>query len=146
MEPTIAAGVPAGLRATALGLAVDTVTAEVVTAMRNAGLRPLLLKGPSVALWLYGDDVPRPYGDSDLLLSPESQRAAQDVLRALGFRPLGYPVPWESQAWMRRSDQAAVDLHRSLIGAAAAPARVWEELATDTETLPVGGVDVEVLG
>lgn len=146
MEPNTASRVPAGVRSTALGLAVDTVTAEVVTAMRDAGVRPLLLKGPSIATWLYGDDAPRPYGDSDLLVAPESYGPAEEVLRELGFRPLAYPWPWESETWVRRFDQAAVDLHCSLVGAAAAPATVWEELAADAETLHVGGVDVEVLG
>jgi hypothetical protein len=45
MEPNTASRVPAGVRSTALGLAVDTVTPEVVTAMRDEGVRPLLLKG-----------------------------------------------------------------------------------------------------
>ena len=75
----------AGIRNTALALAVDAVTAEVVTALRDAGIRPLLLKGPSIAGWLYGDGAARPYGDSDLLVSPGSYRPAENALRALGF-------------------------------------------------------------
>jgi Uncharacterised nucleotidyltransferase len=137
-----------GIRATALALAVDAVTAEVVTALRDAGIRPLLLKGPSIAGWLYGDGAARPYGDSDLLVSPGSYRPAENALRALGFRPLGYLSQGhvDSQAWLRHSDNASVDLHRSLVGVCASPDVLWEELAVKTETLRVGGIDVEVLG
>jgi hypothetical protein len=136
----------ADLRTIALALAVDTVTAEVVAAMRAAEVRPLLLKGPSIAAWLYADSAPRPYADSDLLVSPESWQRAEGVLHELGFRPVGYPWPWESRAWLRRSDRATVDLHRSLVGAVASPEAVWEALAASTETLRVGGAEVEVLG
>ena len=58
-----------GIRTTALALAIDAVTAQVVTALRANGIRPLLLKGPSIAGWLYGDGAARPYGDSDLLVA-----------------------------------------------------------------------------
>src|SRR5215218_6100219 len=132
----------------ALALAVDTVTAEVITALRDAGVRPLLLKGPSIAGWLYRDGVARPYGDSDLLVSPGSYRRAGAVLRELGFRSLGYLSQQhsDSDAWTR-SDHAYVDLHRSLVGAGASPEIVWKEVAAaNTQLLRVGGTNVEVLG
>ena len=130
----------------ALALAVDTVTAEVITALRDAGVRPLLLKGPSIAGWLYRDGVARPYGDSDLLVSPGSYRRAGAVLRELGFRSLGYLSQQhrDSDAWTR-SDHAYVDLHRSLVGADASPDTVWDEVSANTQLLRVGGIDVEVL-
>ncbi len=147
MERGPVSRLPRAIRTTALALAVDAVTAEVVTAMRGAGIRPVLLKGPSIGAWLYGDGAVRPYGDSDLLVSPESYKRAGNVLSALGFRSLGYlsQQHLDSDAW-RRSDHAFVDLHRSLVGAGALPEIVWEELATDTQIQRVGGIDVEVLG
>jgi Uncharacterised nucleotidyltransferase len=129
----------------ALSLRVDNVTAEVVTAMREAGIRTVLLKGPSIASWLYRDRASRPYVDSDLLVAPWSYRQAGSVLRELGFRPYGYSWHSDSESWRRHLDSAIVDLHRSLIGISASPNTVWEELVTDTDTLPVGGIDVEVL-
>ena len=75
-----------------------------------------------------------PYGDSDLLVAPKPYGPAEEILRELGFRPLRVSWPWESQTWVRGFDQAAVDLHCSLVGAAAAPATVWEELTADAET------------
>jgi hypothetical protein len=135
---------PSAIWTAAITLRVDHVTAEVVTAMREAGIRTLLLKGPSIATWLYHDDA-RPYVDSDILVAPRSFRQAGAVLRELGFRPLGYSWHRDSETWRRRRDATIVDLHRSLIGISAPPDTVWEELATDTDTLRVAGIDVEVL-
>ena len=126
-------------------LRVDSVSAEVITAMRRAGIRALLLKGPSTAAWLYGDGAARPYGDTDLLVAPEAYRRAGGVLRKLGFRSRAYAWEPDSQAWVRRSDASLVDLHCTLIGALAARDKVWEELTADTDTLRVGGIDTEVL-
>jgi hypothetical protein len=126
-------------------LKVDSVTAEVVSAMRNIGVRTLVLKGPAVAAWLYRDGAVRTYSDSDLLVAPRSYRQARDLLWGLGFRPIGYSWHRDSQAWRRHSDATSVDLHRSLIGALAPPDAVWGEIAAATDTLRVGGIEVEVL-
>jgi Uncharacterised nucleotidyltransferase len=136
---------PSAILSTALVLRVDGVTREVVTAMRDAGIRTVLLKGPSTAAWLYGGNAARPYGDSDLLVAPGSYPKAGDVLRELGFCPVADLWHSDSQEWLRSSDASCVDLHRSLIGVLASPQTVWDELARETETLGVGGIEVEVL-
>ena len=140
-----AAPPPVAVRTAALTLRVDNVTAEVVTAMREVGIRALLLKGPSIVAWLYRDGAARAYVDTDLFVAAGSYRQTGDVLRALGFRPLGYSWHRHSETWQRRRDASIVDLHRSLIGISAPPDTVWEELAAKTDTLRVGGIDVEVL-
>jgi len=139
------------VHAAALAARVDRVTAEVVTAMREVGIRPLLLKGPSIATWLYEDGT-RPYDDSDLLVAPGSYRRAGDVLRELGFRHHEYVWLRYVQTWLRGSGPSgvphggpnAVDLHRSLNGIRASADTVWEVLSAETDTLQVGGIDVEV--
>jgi hypothetical protein len=143
---------PPAVRVAAQVLWVDHVTAEVVAAMREAGVRPLLLKGPSTATWLYGDGPPRPYGDTDLLVAPASYRRAGDVLRELGFRHLEHALSRDVQEWVRGPETsdadlraAFLDLHRSLINVRAPADTVWEVLSAATDTLRVGGVDVEVL-
>jgi hypothetical protein len=146
MERSSDAKLPPAVHAAAFVLHVDSVTAEVVTAMRAAGIRTLVLKGPSIAAWLYGDGAARPYIDSDLLVASGSYRQAGDLLRGLGFRPLEYSWHRDSQSWRRHSDASSVDLHRSLVGALAPPDTVWRELAVRTDTLRVGGIEVEVLG
>jgi Uncharacterised nucleotidyltransferase len=136
---------PSAVLSAALVLRVDSVTREVVTAMRDAGIRTVLLKGPSTAAWLYGGNAARPYGDSDLLVAPGSYRQAGDVLRELRFSPVADLWHSDSQEWLRSSDASCVDLHRSLIGVLAPPQTVWDELTSGTETLNVGGIEVEVL-
>ncbi len=66
-------------------LAVDVVTAEVVGAFRRAGVRAVVLKGPTLAGWLYGGDAVRTYGDSDLLVPAAGRGAAEAELARLGF-------------------------------------------------------------
>ena len=53
------------------------MTAEVVTALRDAEIESLLLKGPATVRWLYADDPSaRLYTDVDLLVPPAAFAAA----------------------------------------------------------------------
>ena len=106
---------------------------------------PPLLKGPSIAAWLYGDGAARRYADSDLLVAPGPIDAQGRFFGSSDFTLWGYSWHRDSQTWLRRSDSSNVDLHRSVIGAFAPPDTVWHELAAHTDTLRVGGIDVEVL-
>lgn len=127
-------------------LLVDQVTAEVVRALRARQVASILLKGPSIAEWLYTDGSLRSYNDCDLLVAPDRLRTAQAVLQELGFRDeiarLGHPR-LESHEWVRGRDR--VDLHTTLIGIGALPRIVWETLSPATVTHQVAGVDVQVL-
>ncbi|RME83977.1 MAG: hypothetical protein D6771_05110, partial [Zetaproteobacteria bacterium] len=55
--------------------------------LEKAGIRFLLLRGPAVGIRHWRDPVLRPFGDLDLLVAPESFRAAKDALWNIGFRP-----------------------------------------------------------
>ncbi len=74
-------------------MGVDAVTAEVSVALQEAGCPNLLLKGPAVSRWLYGEEHERPYGDTDLLVDPASLEVAHATLAELGFRREFGPVP-----------------------------------------------------
>jgi len=111
--------------------------------MRDGGVRPLLLKGPAVARWLYAPGERR-YVDCDLLVPARERAGAERVLRRLGFRPR----PW--RAWLRAArewqrGEATVDLHTAVFGVGVTSERAWDVLSRETETMAVGGVDVEVL-
>ncbi|MFL5782414.1 MAG: nucleotidyltransferase family protein [Thermoleophilaceae bacterium] len=77
-------------------LRVDALTAEVLRALEDAGCRSILLKGPSFRRELYDAGSPRPYADSDLLVSPADLERAGAAVAALGFRlaadALGLPA------------------------------------------------------
>ena len=129
-------------------LSLDLVTAEVVTALDAAGVKSILLKGPSVARWLYDGPGLRAYADCDLLVAPGEFPRAQGVLLALGFAPepdrAGLEELGVGQEW-KRADGAIVDLHRRLTSFDDDPERAWSLLSNKTEPLHVGGRDIEVL-
>ena len=144
----------ASLANTAHCRAVDLVTAEVVAAMRAAAIRPILLKGPAFASWLYRDGTPRGYHDSDLLVAPTGVAPASRVLRSLGFEPLyegsvygtSVTAP-HAGTWTRGGLSGfVVDLHHTLFGAHADTEVVWAALANDTEMLQIAGTEVETAG
>jgi hypothetical protein len=127
---------------------VDGFTAEVVAELGLAGIRPILLKGPALATWLYGR-APRNYADADLLIAPDEQAEAMRILERLGFERVaeekvapqeGPPHAWP---WARARDGAEVDLHHTLFGVGVGPEVVWDELAGKTEPLTVAGAEVE---
>ena len=135
----------ARITAAAANLRVDSFTAEVVTELRSAGVRVLLLKGPAVARWLYDRAGERPYVDADLLVAPGDRRRAERKLRRMGFTPEDW-LAWlrRARAWKRSGP--AIDLHTSLFGVTVPPSRAWAVLSRATETIEVGGVEMQALG
>ena len=130
------------LAAAARTLAVDALSAEAIAALRDAGVRSILLKGPALARWLYHDGALRAYGDCDLLVDPRDVELAGEVLRRLRFSPLAD----RPDCWTRGArDEEIVALHDCLFGAHADKATVWEELSDGTEPVLVAGVNAEVL-
>jgi hypothetical protein len=114
------------------------------------GIEAILLKGPTLARWLYDHVSMRPYVDSDLLVPPGEIGRAEEILGSLGFEhaPLDdipHDLPWHAHAWVRGRDGASLDLHRTLIGPAAEPGVVWSVLSGQTERMEVAGTEVNVL-
>ena len=132
------------LQAAARTLAIDRVTAEVVGAFDDVGIPSILLKGPSFLRWLYTDGSLRPYGDSDLLVSPDDFDRAEHILTEIGFElSAGVEFPhhisaWERE-WTRPKDGAVVDLHKALLGIGLSSASAWKVLLQQAEEMTVGG-------
>jgi hypothetical protein len=137
-----ASPVPRWVHNVGLNIRVDVVTAEVVEALRAEGIPSVLLKGPATVRLLYEDEPPRPYGDVDLLVPPAVGQA-ETVLASLGFVPPHDAVGYDQ--WVRETDGASVDLHRTFFGVEIPPETVWRILSRDTEPLVVAGTQVEVL-
>jgi hypothetical protein len=136
--------------ATALRLRVDSWTAEVVSAMRAQGIRPVLLKGPVTARWLYGElAADRVYCDCDLLVGPEDTASARALLPELGFCVQEHELievdEHHARIFLRSGDGANVDLHRTLHGMERlAPEQVWAMVGRHLSQMDVGGVTVDV--
>jgi len=121
----------------------DIAAAEVIGALRDDGIRSILLKGPSVARWLYRDDEQRIYGDIDLLVSPSEFDRAEELLARLGFEhaDLETTRPGREshhEIWKRSLDGAQVELHRTVLGIGVPDHVFWDEIAAETEMLPLG--------
>ncbi|CAN5667364.1 hypothetical protein BH20ACT21_BH20ACT21_17640 [soil metagenome] len=122
---------------------------QAAEALRDAGIRSLVLKGPSIGRWLYETTQARRYGDSDFLVAPGDILAAEKVIGALGYRHRGEALagdrPWDAWYWMRPHDGAALDLHRTLTGVEVSPETAWMLLSGKTEVVKLRGVEVEFL-
>lgn len=135
---------------------IDRLTAEVVAAFDGAGITAILLKGPSIARWLYPTGG-RGYGDTDLLVHHSTFSRAESVLRSLGFTELldGFhsieldPHANET-AFVRppgpgHRPGGKVDLHRNFPGLRIPDDLLWATLSAECDTMRVGGADVRVL-
>jgi hypothetical protein len=132
-------------------LRIDAATAEVLRAFAAAGIDCVLLKGPTLTSWLYTADARRSYLDSDVLVRPGHESAAEAALQQLGFERVwdqaALPDWWHEHGsdWSRPADGVRVDLHRSLPGLGAEPEAVWSALVAAPETVPVAGHEAPAL-
>jgi hypothetical protein len=129
---------------TARALATDAAAGEVFLALAGRGIDSILLKGPTIAEWLYPDEL-RPYVDADLLVAPDHLMMAAEVLRDLGFAPYERQVSPHAHPWIRSSDWVVVDLHVAIWGPQLAASGVWMELQGWVEEMTVGSVPIKVL-
>jgi hypothetical protein len=132
-------------------LAGEAVAMRVTSALRDAEVRCLLIKGPVTERWLYGSDELRTSADIDVLVAPADVLRAEQTLSALGYvsRFDGPAPPWADEhghAWTHESEAFPIDLHRRLWGCAAPPQRVWDALWAGRETMALAARDTEVLG
>jgi hypothetical protein len=79
--------------------AVEQVSGWCVEALGAAGLRCVTLKGPALAMQLYGDDVIRPSSDVDVLVAQREFERALEVLRAAGLRFGTRHAAWYERRW-----------------------------------------------
>src|SRR5919198_390651 len=108
-----------------VNLANDAATAELARALRAAGVRTVVLKGPATRQWLYGNAAPRLSMDVDLLLSWREVEQAEGVLRTLGCRYLGIdavgPDRPHCRVWEHRPSGMMIELHRRIAGIGVEP-------------------------
>jgi hypothetical protein len=130
---------------------LERLAGEIIQRLRDEGIRAVLVKGAALKRLLYGDGEPRPYGDVDLLVSPAELARTEAVLAELGFTKYiddaDYPghEPLHALPWTRGGAKPLIDLHTTLAGAKADRAAVWDVLSRETDSLEIGGVQVEIL-
>ena len=124
-------------------LVLDAAAVAVMDKLRDARVESVLLKGPSVARWVYAENEFRPYSDLDLLVAPGDLRRSLRVLTGLGFERVHSDA--HAELLLRRRDQVTVDLHRLIVGVGVRPEEAWAELAAERESLVLRGGQVAVL-
>ncbi len=135
------------VRVAAANLRLDSIAVELSTELAGNGISAIILKGPSVARWLYRDSSRR-YIDIDLLINPGELDKTSRILAGLGFRSVPFPtldrdVPVRRE-WDR--DGIAIDLHVTLDLLEHLDSRaVWEELSARTEPMELATGTVTVL-
>jgi hypothetical protein len=75
----------ATIQCRANAMLLDQALSRVADAMQAKNVRPLVLKGPSLARTLYPSASLRPYDDIDLLVRTEDEVAAVETFGELGF-------------------------------------------------------------
>ncbi|MGO9751519.1 MAG: nucleotidyltransferase family protein [Solirubrobacteraceae bacterium] len=133
-------------------LALDSVLADIARLLQPRGVRPLLIKGPAFARWLYDDPRERFYNDIDLLLGPNEFEAAQRGLAELRFTPRPrnrlraneHPDGYHEE-WIRPGTlPIAVELHHTLWGVPAQPLVVWQRMTEGAQAIEVAGAQIDV--
>lgn len=116
-------------------------TADLVAALRSAGVDLIVLKGVGTAALLPGDEA-RVSADIDLLVRAGHGRRAASVLRDRGYRRDG--IAPHATSWVSETE-TPVDVHVTLPRSSVGPRRLWVALAGHRTELEVGGSTVPVL-
>ena len=151
LPPDVRAGLAERARSVALeelGMALEV--GRLTRALQAAKVRPVVLKGVSLAIQAYGRLGLRQNRDIDLLVSPEAAPQALRRLTQLGYEPFEPPDaldPNAFQDWSKRHKDVAlrrgpagplVELHWRLFDTAR-PTSGLEEARTVALTLPGAG-------
>lgn len=128
---------------------LDDAGPKVARRLSAAGLPFIVLKGVSIATWLYEEPLRRTYRDIDLLVDPRREKEVVAALGDIGYQPLldaasiRFLTPEEQPLENERG--VMVDLHITLKGLNVTPERAWELLSNTTTTLHWAGTPVATL-
>lgn len=84
---------------------------RILTLLETIGIHAIPFKGPTLALWAYGDIALRQFSDLDLLVQPEEILKAKELLLSQGYRPALSLTPAQEKAYLRSPSSA----HHQLI-------------------------------
>ncbi len=132
-------------RVVALGLLVERASADAVKALKHAGVRAILLKGPLQQTWLEAAGPPRASVDVDVLVSRDQLLSAETALGDIGYRrAVGLPGEAgreHASDWVAPG-KVPVEVHWSLVGVD--ERKIWGVISSETEEAVVMGETIEV--
>lgn len=122
--------------------------APALDALRREGIETLLLKGAALAIATYERPALRPFGDVDVLVSPDAAPRAHAVLERLGWTPFRTLAPTLRAALhglgYTDAHGATLDLHAYALVECCAPG-IDTGFWSRSESVQIGGVDARVL-
>jgi hypothetical protein len=110
----------------------------------------IVLKGPALSAWLYGDACARRFSDFDLLVARPDRDKAASILESIGYHPVLsrdglHAVYRATGAWpFYREGSTGVDLHWRLAARRFQEPAPPEEVFARAQSLSVGGLPVRV--
>ena len=110
-------------------------TRTVVSALSEAGVRPILIKGTALAYGWYDTPVSRPRNDTDLLIASGQVDTARRVLSSLGYTPTPQCQDLFSQFEVQKADEFGV-LHAFDVHWKISTQPVFADVLTYEELLP----------
>jgi hypothetical protein len=114
--------------------------------LARAGVDALVIKGPTIASWLYPDG--RESGDVDLLVAPSMGNAARDALTAHGYTDVYAGVhdgEVADHSYVLTDDRLGgreVDVHVAFPGVGVDAETAWRELWARRSSVRTAGIDV----
>ena len=132
---------------------LDAAGARALTALEEAGVGALLVKGPLLAQRLYRPGEHRSYLDIDILVDPRRLDRARAVLEELGYNRTGteeagvddFLGVLDAEAW-GADDGCGIDLHWRLAGWSADPVAVWDVVHPGRDVIELAGRRVSAFG
>jgi hypothetical protein len=89
--------------------------ANVLSALADAGVRPIVLKGTALAYTVYDTPIARPRLDTDILIDPDDRGEARGVLERCGYAAPPYCDELFAQFQMEKRDRFGlahvIDVH-----------------------------------
>ncbi len=139
----------------ALNMMLTAELAELLPDLEKAGCGPVVVKGPALAVAVYGDLSSRPFGDVDVVVEPSTRNRACDLLESRGYVPAP-PVPkaWQEawrqstheQLFKREDSPLLVDLHWELTARGYGYSMRLAEVRPRLERVNTGACEVWTLG
>jgi Uncharacterised nucleotidyltransferase len=132
-----------------LSLVIDEACRTITARLTAAGRPFIVLKGATIATWLYPDPSQRTYIDLDILVPPADEAAVVHLLGELGYEPLltgdTLRVLSPDEQPLRNKLGVDIDLHHALKGVRLPPDEAWEILSASTAPWDWAGVTVPAL-
>ena len=127
---------------------------KVLNALNNAGIKAMILKGPSLSEIIYKNPALRHFSDIDLLILKDDIPKVIDILEDMGYRLPEYLLPLELYAKFhfhlsfikKNSEQSILEIHWDLKDNFECPPMELEKIWSDARQVEISGAPAMIMG